>query len=282
MSGSTAAGTGPAGLAWAALAGARVLDLAQPMRRGMPQSPNHPPYRMTLERRHGDVVRPDGGSAANEIMVTGCHVGTHVDALAHVSQDGRLHGGVVATDVQGSEGFSALGIETMAPFVGRGVLLDIAALHGLPVLPSAYEVTAGDLEAAERRAGVQVGAGDALLIGTGWSRRWADREAFLGTADGVPGPGVAAARWAADRGVRLVGGETVALERIPPGAGHRVLPVHRVLLVEAGVHIVEAMRLDVLAAVLAARPPEVLLVLAALALVGATGSPVRPLAVLDA
>ncbi|MER7106944.1 cyclase family protein [Streptomyces sp. NPDC000229] len=265
------------GALWERAAGAEVFDLAQPMRRGMPQSPNHPPYRMLLERRHGDMVRADGGSAANELIVTGGHVGTHVDALAHVSQDGYVHGGVPAGNVQGHEGFSALGIEEFPPYVGRGVLLDIARLHGVAALPAGHEVTAGELAAAER-AGAAVRPGDAVLVATGWSRLWHDADTFVGTAGGAPGPGVEAARWLADRGVGLVGGETIAFEHIAPGKGHATLPVHRVLLVEAGIHIVETMRLYGLAD---AGADEFLLVLAPLPLVGATGAPARPLAVVE-
>ena len=259
---------------WTALRDATVFDLAQPMRRGMPQSPNHPPYRMALERRHGDLVRPDGGSAANELIVTGGHVGTHVDALAHVSQDGLLHGGRAAADVQSQHGFSELGIETFPPYIGRGVLLDVAAVHGVKILPAGYEITAGDLE--EAAAGIELGQGEAILLGTGWSRRWNEHEAFVGLQDGTPGPGEEAARWLADRRPILVGGETIAFERIAPGAGHATLPVHRILLVEGGVHIVETMRL---AELLDSGATEFLFVLSPLPLVGATGSPVRPLAV---
>ncbi|MFB3051808.1 MAG: cyclase family protein, partial [Acidimicrobiia bacterium] len=85
---------------WKSLLSARVIDLAQPLHRGMPVSPNHPSFQLALMRRHGDMVRSDGGSAANEIIVTGGHVGTHIDSLAHVSQDGRLHGGVDAESLQ--------------------------------------------------------------------------------------------------------------------------------------------------------------------------------------
>ena len=257
------------------LAGATVLDLAQPMRRGMPQSPNHPPFRMALERRHGDVVRPDGGSAANEIVVTGGHVGTHVDALAHVSQDGVLHGGVPAGSVQSHLGFTSHGIESFEVYVGRAAVLDVARVHGVPVLPAGYEITAEDLDAC----GVAVHPGDAVLIGTGWSRRWEEHDVFVGQRDGTPGPGVAAAGWLASRGARVVGGETIAFECIPPGRGHAVLPVHRVLLVEHGVHIVETMRLHPL---LDTGVTECLLVLNPLPIVGATGAPVRPLAILPA
>ena len=58
------------GIDFAALGNARLIDLAQPMKNGMPQSPNHPPFRMILERRHGDMVRSDGGSASNEVIIT--------------------------------------------------------------------------------------------------------------------------------------------------------------------------------------------------------------------
>ncbi|MFF3611524.1 cyclase family protein [Streptomyces sp. NPDC002580] len=261
---------------WDVLSGARVFDLAQPMRRGMPQSPNHPPYRMLLERRHGDLIRSDGGSAANEVVITGGHVGTHIDALAHVSQDGRLHDGTDAATAQSAAGFSRLGIEEFTPYVGRAVLLDVARLHGVPVLPPAHEITAAELEATLEETRTDLRRGEAALIGTGWSRHWEDPPTFTGDRHGVPGPGAEAGEWLAARGLRLVGGETLAFEHIPAGRGHAVLPVHRRLLVEAGVHIVETMRLAALAE---AGVTEFLLVLAPLPLVGATGSPVRPLAV---
>ncbi|MFY1633002.1 cyclase family protein [Solwaraspora sp. WMMB335] len=261
---------------WDLAAGARVIDLAQPMRTGMPQSPNHPPFRMLLERRHGDLVRADGGSAANEMIVMGGHVGTHVDALAHVSQDGLVHGGRAAAPLQGAQGFADLGIDTFAPIVGRGVLLDVAGLHGVDCLDPGYQVTAQDLQRALVKAGVRLRAGDAILIGTGWSRRWEEKETFIGGA-GAPGPGEDAARWLAAHRPRVVGAETIAFEHIPPGAGHARLPVHRILLVEEGINIVETMRLTELRQSGAA---EFLLILNPLPIVGATGSPVRPLAVL--
>ncbi|MCF2531513.1 cyclase family protein [Yinghuangia soli] len=260
---------------WELTSEATVFDLAQPMRRGMPQSPNHPPFRMLLERRHGDMRRVDGGSAANELIVTGGHVGTHVDALAHVSHDGYVHGGIPAAELQSHDGFSALGIDEFAPFVGRAVHLDVARLHGVQVLPAGHRITADELAAAEK-ASAPVRPGDAVLIGTGWSRLWDDGPAFIGHDDGVPGPGPDAARWLADRGAAVAGGETIAFEHIPAGKGHATLPVHRILLVDAGINIVETMRLHELAD---AGATEFLLVLAPLPVVGATGAPARPLAV---
>lgn len=259
----------------AALATATVVDLAQPMFRGMPQSPNHPPFQMALQRRHGDYVRADGGSAANEIIVTGGHVGTHVDALAHVSHDGGLYGGVDAASVQSHEGFRELGIDAFPPYVGRAVVLDVARTQGVDVLPAGYGVTADDLQASADRAGVSVAEGDAVLIGTGWSRRWDEREVFVGADEGVPGIDPSAAQWCIDRGVRIAGGETIAFEQIKAGAGHALLPVHRMFLVDHGINIVETMNL---APLLDLDVAECLLVLAPLNVRGATGGPVRPLA----
>ncbi|MFF3669401.1 cyclase family protein [Microtetraspora malaysiensis] len=264
---------------WRHVDGARIVDLAQPMRTGMPQSPNHPRFRMVIERRHGDMVREDGGSAANEVILTGGHVGTHVDALGHVSQDGYVYGRVEAAGIQSHQGLSRYGIEAFSPYVGRGVLLDVAAVHGVDVLPPGYEVTPDDLETARRQAGVEIRRGDAVLIGTGWSREWDRPVRFVGDEGGVPGPGPDAARWLVGHGVAVAGGETIAFERIAPGRGHATLPVHRILLVEAGVHIVETMRLTEL---LGLGTAEFLLVLNPLPVVGATGAPVRPLAVLAA
>ncbi|MEO3884064.1 cyclase family protein [Nonomuraea sp. B5E05] len=262
---------------WQQLDGAEIVDLAQPMRTGMPQSPNHPRFRMVIERRHGDMVREDGGSAANELIVTGGHVGTHVDALGHVSHDGHAYGGVEVAGIQSHKGLSRLGIETFPPYVGRGVLLDVTAVHGVDVLPPGYEVTRDDLEAALKRTGVAIRPGDAVLIGTGWSLEWDRPSRFVGEEGGVPGPGADAARWLVERGVKVAGGETIAFEHIAAGRGHATLPVHRILLVEAGVNIVETMRLTRLRELGAT---EFLLVINPLHVVGATGAPVRPLAVL--
>lgn len=261
----------------AGLAGARQLDLAHPYVVGMPQSPNHPPFRLLLERRHGDLVRAGGGSAANELIILGGHVGTHVDALAHVSQDGRLFGGQDAASVQSHLGFARLGIDTFTPYLGRGVLLDVAAVHGVEILPAGYEVTVADLEAARDRAGVRIAARDVVLVGTGWSRNWADSGVFTGQVDGAPGPGVAAGHWLAEHEPTAVGAETIAFECITAGLGHAELPVHRIMLVERGINIIETMNLDRL---LRSGACEFLLALSPLPLAGATGGPVRPIAIL--
>lgn len=252
--------------------GARVFDLGRELIAGMPQSLNHPEFRMALLRRHGDVMRADGGSAANELIVTGGHVGTHIDALSHVSQDMRLYKDIDAREASAGGRFSTYGIETVEPFLCRGVLLDIESEAG-------YEITPDDLDAACERQGIQPAAGDVILIRTGWGRLWPDRNAYGGRESGVPGPGEAGAKWLASKGIRAAGADTIAFEHLAPGAGHTLLPGHRILLVEHGIHIIETLALEELAA---AGVYEFLFVLVPLKIVGATGSPARPLAVVPA
>jgi kynurenine formamidase len=256
--------------------GLRIFDLGRPMFGGMPQSPNHPAFSHTLPRRHGDVVRADGGSAANDLLVTGTHVGTHIDALAHVSQDGRLHGGADARDAGRGGRFLEHGVHTIAPMIGRGVLLDVPAALGLQECQAGYEIMPADLAACADAQQVEPGPGDVVLIRSGWGRHFGEGgQRYLGHESGVPGVGDAGAHWLAERGALAVGADTIAFERLAPGNGHTLLPAHRVLLVEHGIYIIEALALEELAA---ARVHEFTFVLVPLNLVGATGSPVRPLA----
>jgi len=254
----------------------QLIELGQPLFTGMPSSPNHPGFRMTLARRHGDMVRPDGGSAASEVIVTGGHVGTHIDALSHVSHDGRLHGGVDAAEAQTGGAFSRHGAEQTPAMLTRGVLLDVAAARGAGTLPGGYGITAADLENAAGLGGAEPRQGDVALVRTGWARNFDDPVSYLGKESGVPGITEDAGAWLADRGVRAVGADTTACEQIPPGAGHSVLPVHRLLLVEHGIYIMEHLALEDLAAT---GRHEFLFVVAPLRIVGGTGSPIRPLAV---
>ncbi|WP_370614801.1 cyclase family protein [Mumia sp. Pv 4-285] len=268
----------PSPLLDAVRAGVRVVDLGRPLTVGMPQSPNHPAYWHSLPRRHGDTVRVDGGSAANDMITMGTHVGTHIDALAHVSHDGKLYGGLDVADALEGGRYARLGAHTIAPMVRPGVLLDVPSALGVGRLDPGYEITVADLELTVARQGSKIGDGDVVLVRSGWGQHFDDgaKELYVGHDSGVPGIGAAGAQWLADRGVHATGADTIAFECLPPGAGHATLPAHRVLLVENGIYIIEAMDLEELAV---AGIHAFVFVLSPLPFFGATGSPVRPLAV---
>lgn len=277
----TATPTSTSGLLEAVTAGVRTYDLGRPLTVGMPQSPNHPAYWHAHPRRHGDMVRADGGSAANDMISMGTHVGTHVDALVHVSQDGMLHGGLPAADALVGGRYVGLGVQTVAPMLTRGVMLDVPAALGTDRLEAGREITVADLEATIAHQETPLRTGDVVLVRSGWGQHFdnGDKELFCGQDSGVPGVSEAGATWLADHGVLAAGADTIAFERLAPGAGHGLLPAHRVLLVERGIYIIETMQLEEIAA---AGVHEFLFVCSPLPLVGATGSPVRPLAVVPA
>jgi len=248
----------------------RVVDLGQPLFNGAPSSPSHPGFQSALMTRHGDLLRADGITGANEKFAFGGHVGTHVDALCHVAVDGHIFGGRPVDVVDGR--YAAGGIEEFPLAVRRAVLVDVPALRGLDRLAPADAVTAEDLDMVE----VPIEAGDTVLVRTGWAQLWPDEHAYIGQETGVPGLDGSAAHWLANRRVSVVGADTVALERITPEHGHSRLPVHRILLAEHGINLIEVMNLESICGQL-----DFAFMCAPLNILGATGSPVRPLALLD-
>lgn len=256
---------------------ARQIDLSHPMQKGMPIHPAHPPFHITLNNRHGDVLRGCGHSSSNELMVTSTHSSTHIDALCHVSEHGALYGKHIAADEQiGTDLFKVHGAETIDPIFRRGVLLDVARTRGVDALEPAYEITVADLEAAQAASGASVMAGDVVLVRTGWAAYWSDSPRYLGlNSAGAPGPGVAAGRWLAERRPFSVGSDTSAFEVMNH---HNItLEVHMILIAQNGIHIIENLELEELGR--QARGAFAFVALP-VRISGATGSPVRPVALL--
>jgi kynurenine formamidase len=254
---------------WEQLSGARVYDLGQPYFTGMPHWPAHPPFLFGLTKRHGDMVGPAGHSSAADAMALGSHVGTHIDALCHFSCGGVLHGGHAVESLQSySGGLEKFSVDTVAPILRRGVLLDLAGSAG--PLAEDCEISPEQLEAACQ---TEIRRGDVVLLRTGWARYFEDARRFVNETR-LPGPGLAAARWLSARGVFAAGSDTVAFEKSPAPA----MPVHVHLLVDSGIHIVECLNLEELAADGVA---EFLFVGVPMKIRGATGAPLRPLALVE-
>ena len=167
-------------------------------------------------------------------------------------------------------GIERLSVDTMAPIFRRGVLLDIAGLEQVDVLPIDFLITPEHLDAAARAQGVEVRAGDVVLLRTGWARYWEDAARFIAQVH-APGPGEPAARWISGKRAFAAGSDTVAFEFVPS----TTMPVHVHLLVESSIHIIECLNLEQLAA---DRVYEFVFTAAPLKIRGGTGSPIRPLA----
>ena len=154
------------------------------------------------------------------------------------------------------------------------MLLDVAGLKGVPQLPQNYSISADELIAAARAEGVGLRAGDVLLVRTGYATSWTNEATYLNAA----GVSKSANIWAADQKVRAVGADNMAwdcmTERDPDT--NMALFGHAHLLVTHGIHIIENLNLEELAA---AKIYEFGFVGIPLKFRGATGSPIRPLAI---
>jgi kynurenine formamidase len=252
----------------------RLWELSHELFAGMPSHPNHAPFSMRLAQRHGDKYREGGYSAANELITMSGHHGTHIDALGHVSVNGLMFGGVRVADVQvGDSGLTARHVAELPPFIGRALVLDVPGSQGRDQLDPGEEVSVADLERALGAADVSVEPGDAVLTRTGWGARWPDQDRFFPAGGDQPGPGEAAARWLADQRVSAVGSDTMAFERAL--AARNAMPVHSLMLREAGIPILEKLRLE---EITAAGVTVCVLIVLPLLVRGATGSPVRAVA----
>ena len=238
----------------------------------------------------------EGGVAMSEYF-TGFigQMGTQFDGLAHQAGnvemgDGSFqtvfYNGFTADELfrnnRGRGGVEALGVEHVKPLITRGVLVDIAGYKGVDTLPAAYEVTIGDMRGALERQGMSendIGQGDAVFFNYGWAANWGNpsryNDSYVGTGENEGSPGIYAdiVRFLVERRISLVGADSCCVEVRPrPGTDN----VHRMLFLGEGIPMLENMELRELAA---DEVYEFLFIGLPERIRGATGSPMRPIAV---
>ncbi len=255
-----------------------VLRLAQLLSSKTPVPAHRCGLQHFMGRDGGDYAiagskRPGGFQFAEDSVVMPLHIGTHVDALCHAWYDDKLYNGYLGDTIRSTSGAQRLGVDKMPPIVTRGVLLDLVRLKGRVLAPG-ESIGAADLEAAAAAAGVSPGRGDAVLLRTGWleSQKGVKNVSF----DVEAGIDVDAGMWLVERDVAIVGADNFAIEVLPFPEG-KVFPVHQRLIRDYGVPLLEGLMLDPL---VASGRHEFLFIASALPIVGATGSPLAPVAVL--
>jgi kynurenine formamidase len=256
----------------------RAIELALTLEPGIPV---YPPRGWTQHiLAHGAQEATMFGAGASdttyyeEQVSQTYHIGCHLDGLAHVGINGRYYNGNHYKDFFRPTGFKKLGIENARPWICRGVILDIAGLVGEEMLDGGFSIAPDHLEGACRRQGVEVRAGDAALLHTGWADLWMrDNNRFISQE---PGLGWDGAHWLTERRVSCVGADNWALEVIPFEQPGGILVVHQHLLAETGTYIIENIRT---AELVASGRSEFLFVMTPLKIKGATGSMVSPVAV---
>jgi kynurenine formamidase len=255
----------------------QVLSLAQPLSSRTPVPQHRAGLQHFMGRDGGDYAagarRPGGFQFAEDTVVLPLHFGTHIDALCHAWYDDALYNGFKGSGTRSTTGATHCGIEKMGPIVGRGILLDVAALHGGP-LPDGAMIGRDDLRGVAARADVELAKGDIVLVRTGWAEQ--QGRAASVSFDGEPGLDVEAALWLAECGIAVLGADNFAIEAIPFPQG-TVFPVHQRLIRDFGIPLLEGLVLQQLAATGRTR---FLFAASPLPVVGGTGSPISPIAVL--
>lgn len=203
---------------------------------------------------------------------------THLDSLAHMFYQGKVYNGYSKDEIN-AQGAGQLAVTAYKNgIVSRGVLMDIARLKGVPYLELSTPVTAADLDAWEKKAGIKVGSGDVVFVRTGrWVRRAA--KGAWDTEKAAAGMHVSCARWFRERDVAMVGSETHG-ELMPSPVAGVAFPMHQLLLIAMGTPMLDNCDLDPLAAAAAQRNRwEFMITIAPLVVPRGTGSPVNPIAV---
>jgi kynurenine formamidase len=201
-------------------------------------------------------------------------VGTQFDGFAHQTHEDSHYNCFKTGAISTRGGFTKLGIEKVGMLMTRGVLIDVAALKGVDTLADTYEITIKDLQDALAKQRMTLQPGDAVLINTGWNKLWGKDNARY--VKSCPGIGIAAAEWLARQDPMLIGADNWPVEVAPNPDPKLSLPVHQVALVVNGLHLLENLKLDELAA---KQVYEFAFVMQPIKAQGFTGSTVAPVAI---
>ena len=250
-----------------------VFELGRVLSDSMPLSAGRR-FEVITKRSRMDPGSNHRGSNEELIVAEFGQVGTQFDTFSHQMVGTSMYNCFTLDEIASRTGFTKLGVENVGALMTRAVMIDVAALKGAAMLPNAYEITVQDLQQALARQKLALQPGDAALIHTGWGKLWGKENARYQA--GSPGIGVAAAEWLARQDPMLVGSDNTAVEISPNPDRQLAGPVHQIMLVINGIHLLENLKLDELAA---RQVYEFALVVEPLKIQGGTGSTVAPIAI---
>ena len=250
-----------------------VIELGRVLADTMPLSAGRR-FEVLTKRSRMDPGSNHRGSNEELVVAEIGQVGTQFDTFSHQMIGASMYNCFKLDEISSRTGFTKLGVENVGALMTRGVMVDIAALKGVEMLSEKYEITVQDLQQALARQKLTLQSGDAVIIHTGWGKLWGKDNARYQQSS--PGIGVAAAEWLARQDPMLVGADNGAVEISPNPNPQLAGPVHQIMLVINGIHLLENLKLDELAA---RQVYEFALVVEPLKIQGGTGSTVAPIAI---
>jgi kynurenine formamidase len=240
------------------LDGAHLFDLNVEYFVGMPSwvAAGDPPYGIWMTHTPQGSIHDNlsGAGAHTHERYSYCgdsvhfytHCGTHVDTLNHLGHHGMFWNGWTADKDLGSRIWMKGGLDKYPPIIARGVLLDVAGMHGVDCLPDAYGITPKDLQDCVAKQGVDLRKKDVVLVRTGRMSVWPDFDGYLLKPPGINLP---AAKWLCEEaGAMCIAGDSIGLEVMPWDEEDAFLPVHAYMFATAGAQIIEVVDMEEIAA----------------------------------
>ncbi|MBR8510974.1 cyclase family protein [Burkholderia cenocepacia] len=194
-------------------------------------------YNVQVGQQAGKSLGPNKFTFNDELVNAWTGVGTQLNGIGHIGIDNVYYNGNKAADFVTVDGVKKLGVEKVPPIVTRGVVLDMTAYYGKPIVPGGTEFTVADIHAVLKKQGLTLRKGDVVLFNTGWLELIGkDHKQFL---DVEPGIGMEAAKWLADQGIVAFGGDTWASEVYPNPHTQDEFPVNQYMLAKRGIYNLE-------------------------------------------
>jgi kynurenine formamidase len=256
----------------------RVYDLEHPRFPGMPAfDPVKPAMEYYLYRQHENYYgkqQTKRRSSSSGLIVMTDQSGTHMDALCHQAYDMKLFDGTpVNEELETPWGFKKHSASEIPYMIRKGVLVGCTLTHGDPV-PKNHEITLKEFMDTVKKEGVEFGKEDVVLVRTGYGKYWKDFENYKDAA-GISGE---VSKYLKDK-CYAVGADNLAWDvpgKVDPETGV-IQPGHYHLIASSGIYIMENLFLEEPSK---APEKEFLFIALPLKFTGATGTPIRPVAIL--
>ncbi|NNE23403.1 MAG: cyclase family protein [Rhizobiales bacterium] len=213
-----------------------------------PNMPAFPPRKMMMQvvqpnQQYGRSLETDFGWPIvynDDVTQLWWGTGPQIDGLGHLGEEGMYYNCNEGKEFAALTGLKKLGIHTIPPLVGRGVMIDMAKHNGVAVMDAGQGISSADIKAAASAQGVELRQGDVVLFHTGWTdgKLESDPKAWVSAEPGLTNE---AAEYLASLNVMAVGADTWGVEAVPPVKGDKVFYGHVTLLKKNGIYILETM-----------------------------------------
>jgi kynurenine formamidase len=241
----------------------KVIPLSYPLVDGVPLFGS----RFTKTVLTATSLAPGASYGENELTymedtwLSQSHVGTHLDGMGHIGRKDCYYNQTPMGKYINQNNMTKLGLEHLKSFATRGVLIDAVKVFQAgnklkanpnckkPCIEKGTVISKADLEAGLKMYNVTLREGDIVIIHTGWGDLFEQFPAKNAEYNsGEPGIGKEAAAWLATQKVVAVGSDSWAVEVIPSENPKEAFMVHNILLTDNGIHIIENVRTDLMAA----------------------------------